>query len=225
MLSLPPIINGTHSKISKDTRNCFIECTAVDIAKAQTVLNVIVSLFSLHCEEPFTVESVQVVYEEQPGRIDAGTHTYPTLEPRIAHASMSTINRVAGVELVRPRARGAKREARDAPPPPPLLHAPCVAPCYPRQVRMRCAMCGFSELPNARVCYVCGTSILHLRLVRGPHRTSWPFWPRTAPRAAVEVALARPRPARVPFWGSAPLGLRRGRVRVERALSLPRRVS
>jgi phenylalanyl-tRNA synthetase beta chain len=34
VLSLPPIINSNHSKITLDTKNVFIECTATDITKA-----------------------------------------------------------------------------------------------------------------------------------------------------------------------------------------------
>lgn len=46
VLSLPPIINGDHSKNTIDTRNIFIECTATDLAKANTVLNTIVCTYS-----------------------------------------------------------------------------------------------------------------------------------------------------------------------------------
>ena len=34
VLSLPPIINGDHSKISLNTKNVFIECTATDLTRA-----------------------------------------------------------------------------------------------------------------------------------------------------------------------------------------------
>ena len=33
VLSLPPIINGEHSKITLKTKNVFIECTATDLTK------------------------------------------------------------------------------------------------------------------------------------------------------------------------------------------------
>ena len=39
VLSLPPLINGEHSKITLGTKNVFIECTATDAAKAHVVLN------------------------------------------------------------------------------------------------------------------------------------------------------------------------------------------
>ncbi|KAE9354857.1 Phenylalanine--tRNA ligase beta subunit [Phytophthora fragariae] len=65
VLSLPPIINGEHSKISLDTKNVFIECTATDITKAKVVLNTMIAMFSEYCAKPFTVEPVQVIYEDE----------------------------------------------------------------------------------------------------------------------------------------------------------------
>ncbi|KAF1775606.1 Phenylalanyl-tRNA synthetase, B3/B4 [Phytophthora cactorum] len=65
VLSLPPIINGDHSKISLDTKNVFIECTATDITKAKVVLNTMIAMFSEYCAKPFTVEPVQINYEDQ----------------------------------------------------------------------------------------------------------------------------------------------------------------
>jgi len=64
VLSLPPIINGDHSKINLNTKNIFIECTATDYTKATVTLNTILSSFSCYTSEPFNVESVEVLYEE-----------------------------------------------------------------------------------------------------------------------------------------------------------------
>jgi phenylalanyl-tRNA synthetase beta chain len=44
VLSMPPIINGDHSKISLNTKNVFIEATATDLTKAKIVLDIIVSI-------------------------------------------------------------------------------------------------------------------------------------------------------------------------------------
>jgi phenylalanyl-tRNA synthetase beta chain len=52
--SLPPIINGDHSKISAKTRNIFIECTATDKTKAEIVINILVAMFSEYAEEKFS---------------------------------------------------------------------------------------------------------------------------------------------------------------------------
>lgn len=49
VLSLPPIINGDHSKINLTTKNIFIEATATDLTKAKVTLNMIISMFSLYC--------------------------------------------------------------------------------------------------------------------------------------------------------------------------------
>lgn len=46
VLSVPPIINSDHSKISIDTKNVFIEVTALSRPKAMTCLNTIVWSFS-----------------------------------------------------------------------------------------------------------------------------------------------------------------------------------
>ena len=76
VLSLPPIINGAHSAISLDTKDIFIECTATDLNKARIVLNTMVTMFACYCEEPFTVEPVDVTDS-------TGTkETYPDLSRR-----------------------------------------------------------------------------------------------------------------------------------------------
>ncbi|CAB1348118.1 unnamed protein product [Coregonus sp. 'balchen'] len=64
VLSMPPIINGDHSKITLNTKNVFIECTATDLTKAKIVLDMMVTMFCEYCEEPFTVEEAEVVYPD-----------------------------------------------------------------------------------------------------------------------------------------------------------------
>ena len=46
VLSLPPLINGSVSAISLETKDVFIECTATDLNKAKIVLNTVVAMFS-----------------------------------------------------------------------------------------------------------------------------------------------------------------------------------
>ncbi len=53
VLSLPPIINGNHSKITLNTKNVFIEVTATDLTKAEIVLNTMVSMFSEYCADKY----------------------------------------------------------------------------------------------------------------------------------------------------------------------------
>ncbi|KAH8739536.1 phenylalanyl-tRNA synthetase beta chain [Cryptosporidium ryanae] len=63
VLSVPPLINGDHSKITLETKNVFIEVTATDYSRAHIVLNQIVSSFSLYCKKQFEIEPVVVEYE------------------------------------------------------------------------------------------------------------------------------------------------------------------
>uniref|UniRef100_A0A7S1S4A0 phenylalanine--tRNA ligase n=1 Tax=Alexandrium catenella TaxID=2925 RepID=A0A7S1S4A0_ALECA len=93
VLSLPPIINGEHSKIRLETRDVFIEATATDHTKANTVLNTICAMYSEYCTKPFTVEPVEVVYaDDYPGNTftkPGDKILYPKLEPRMMDASIS----------------------------------------------------------------------------------------------------------------------------------------
>ncbi|XP_023219503.1 phenylalanine--tRNA ligase beta subunit-like [Centruroides sculpturatus] len=93
VLSMPPIINGNTSKITLNTRNVFIECTAVDLQKAKIVLDVLVCMFSQYCDEPFTIEEALVVNSD-------GTETcYPELHYRQDSVTMDAVNRFVGINL------------------------------------------------------------------------------------------------------------------------------
>ncbi|XP_017046920.1 phenylalanine--tRNA ligase beta subunit [Drosophila ficusphila] len=92
VLSLPPIINGDHSKISLKTKNVFIECTATDRTKAKVVLDTIVCLFSEHCAQKFTVEPCDVV---EP---DGTVTSYPELEVREERISVKRANAYIGID-------------------------------------------------------------------------------------------------------------------------------
>ncbi|XP_062505124.1 phenylalanine--tRNA ligase beta subunit-like [Corticium candelabrum] len=93
VLSMPPIINGEHSKITLATRNVFIECTATDLTKAKIVLDTLVTMFSQYCEEPFVVESAEVVLADGP------TVTYPELKYRSETIASDEIGRKIGIEV------------------------------------------------------------------------------------------------------------------------------
>lgn len=91
--SLPPIINGEHSKITLNTRDVFIECTAKDLTKANIVLNTVVAMFSQYCSTPFVAEPVEVIYAPD---YPANTFTkpgdkiiYPQLSSRPMEANIS----------------------------------------------------------------------------------------------------------------------------------------
>ncbi|XP_071945670.1 phenylalanine--tRNA ligase beta subunit-like [Antedon mediterranea] len=92
VLSMPPIINGDHSKLTLETKNVFIECTATDLTKAKIVLDTLVTMFSQYCDNKFQVESVEVIYEE-----DGKSCIYPELKYRHEVISADLINRQIGI--------------------------------------------------------------------------------------------------------------------------------
>ena len=49
ILALPPLINGDHTKITVNTKNILIDITAHDETKANIVLNILVTMFSIYC--------------------------------------------------------------------------------------------------------------------------------------------------------------------------------
>lgn len=90
--SMPPIINGDHSKISLNTRNVFIEMTATDRTKLEIVNNIIVSMFSQYCAEPFTIEPVKIISDH-----NGESRQTPDLSPRQAVAEIDYINDCCGL--------------------------------------------------------------------------------------------------------------------------------
>lgn len=93
VLSMPPIINGDHSKISLATRDMLIECTATDKTKASIVLNVVVAMFSKYCERQFSVEPVTVSYSS------GETMVTPDFSTPSVSADVGYVNRSVGVNL------------------------------------------------------------------------------------------------------------------------------
>ena len=102
VLSLPPIINGKHSRIQMHTKNIFIECTGTDLTKCNIVLDTMVTMFSQYCEENFVIEPVEIVYENN----DTATATIenqmmnqmitPSLSYRNCEVPLTEINNIIG---------------------------------------------------------------------------------------------------------------------------------
>ncbi|KAJ3331687.1 hypothetical protein HDU76_002489 [Blyttiomyces sp. JEL0837] len=93
VLSLPPIINGEHSKINLSTKNVLIECTATDLTKAKIVLNTVVTMFSEYAKDQFSVEPVEVIMP------DGSKHIYPDLAPRTFTTDCKYINSRIGINI------------------------------------------------------------------------------------------------------------------------------
>lgn len=95
VLSLPPIINGEHSKITVNTTDVFIECTATDLTKAGIVLNTIVSLFSQYSAKPMSVEAVRVHYDD--GRLP--DQITPDLSRKLFQTDIDYLNNGIGINI------------------------------------------------------------------------------------------------------------------------------
>uniref|UniRef100_A0AC35FZ94 Phenylalanine--tRNA ligase beta subunit n=1 Tax=Panagrolaimus sp. PS1159 TaxID=55785 RepID=A0AC35FZ94_9BILA len=91
--SLPPIINGDHSKITLNTKNILIEVTATDLKKAKIVLDTVVAMFSQYCDKKFTVEPVEVQYP------NGDVQVYPELSYREQIVDINNINTKIGFNL------------------------------------------------------------------------------------------------------------------------------
>ncbi|KAL8985749.1 MAG: hypothetical protein Q9177_004358 [Variospora cf. flavescens] len=92
--SMPPIINGNHSKITLNTRNVFVDVTATDRTKLDICLNILVSMFSQYTEVPFTVEPVKIMSPH-----NHQSRETPDLTPRETQAEVSYINQCCGLSL------------------------------------------------------------------------------------------------------------------------------
>ncbi|CAM9719977.1 unnamed protein product [Ectocarpus sp. 6 AP-2014] len=95
VLSLPPVINGHLSRIRLETTDVFIECTATDLTKANIVLDTMVTMFSEYCGDKFSVEPVDVTYDDNSGDVK----TTPLLSTRTEKASVAEICSIIGVEI------------------------------------------------------------------------------------------------------------------------------
>ena len=93
VLSMPPIINSNHSKITLATRNVFIDITATDKTKLEIVNHMLVAMFSGYCDDPFTIEPVNIVSAH-----NKQTRQTPDLTPRPTQASATYLNSVCGLD-------------------------------------------------------------------------------------------------------------------------------
>ncbi|XP_048361348.1 phenylalanine--tRNA ligase beta subunit [Sphaerodactylus townsendi] len=91
VLSMPPIINGDHTKINLNTRNVFIECTATDLTKAKIVLDILVTMFSEYCQKPFIVEATEVTYP------NGKSYIFPELAYRREKIKPDIMNKKIGI--------------------------------------------------------------------------------------------------------------------------------
>jgi phenylalanyl-tRNA synthetase beta chain len=101
VLSMPPIINGWKSRISPQTRDLLVECTATDLTKAHVVLNTIVSMYARYCDGgAVEVEPVRIEYGDAPGGGPPDPETGDPLQSVVTPV-LATPRVTATVEYVR----------------------------------------------------------------------------------------------------------------------------
>ncbi len=85
-------ILGDHSKITLNTKNVFIECTATDLHKAEIALDTIITMFGEYCDPKYTVECVEVIRDTQ-------VDVYPKLHARQETIDVSDTNKRIGIDI------------------------------------------------------------------------------------------------------------------------------
>ncbi|OAF66187.1 hypothetical protein A3Q56_06102 [Intoshia linei] len=93
--SMPPIINGEHSKLSIETKNIFIEITATDEHRANVALNSLVTAFSCYLEKKFQVDAISIEYDER-------TEISPNLSYRQEKLHVNLVNSRIGINETQP---------------------------------------------------------------------------------------------------------------------------
>ena len=97
IMSLPPIINSHHTKMTLNTHNVLIDVTGLDQTKCEIVLNTLIAMFSIYCKNPFTVEEIKVVNQKTgEGKI------YPDLIPRVFKADINYLKTITGISDITP---------------------------------------------------------------------------------------------------------------------------
>ena len=97
IMSLPPIINSQHTKMTLNTHNVLLDVTGLDNTKCEIVLNTLISMFSIYSKTPFTVEEIRVVNQKTgKGKI------YPDLTPRIFKTDIKYLKTLTGISDITP---------------------------------------------------------------------------------------------------------------------------
>ena len=97
VMSVPPIINSQHTKMTINTKNVFLDVTGLDYTKSVIVLNTLIAMFSCYSQQPFTCEQIKVV-----DQIRGTEKEYPDLEPRHFKCDIEYLKTISGLPDVKP---------------------------------------------------------------------------------------------------------------------------
>ena len=98
IMSLPPIINSQHTKMTLNTHNVLIDITGLDYTKCEIVLNTLVAMFSVYCKDQFTIEEVKVVKTK-----NNEEKIYPDLKQRIFKVDIDYLRTISGINDIVPK--------------------------------------------------------------------------------------------------------------------------
>ncbi|KAL3799715.1 hypothetical protein HJC23_010365 [Cyclotella cryptica] len=93
-----PIIKNSPLRITLNTKNVFIECTATDLTKANIVLDTVVAMFSEYAAVPFSVEPVTVNYVNDDNSI-VKSYVTPQMYTRKETTSVKFVNSLIGIDV------------------------------------------------------------------------------------------------------------------------------
>ncbi len=89
VLSFPPIINGTLTTVTEDTKDIFLDLTGTDMNAVYHALNIISTALA---ERGGKIERVEVVYPDKSIKT-------PSLEPRKMDLQLDYVNSMLGIDL------------------------------------------------------------------------------------------------------------------------------
>ena len=92
IMSLPPIINSQHTKMTLNTHNVLLDITGTDLTKCEIVLNTLIAMFSFYCKNPFTVEEIKVINEKT-----GESKIYPDLTSRKFKVDVKYLQTITGI--------------------------------------------------------------------------------------------------------------------------------
>jgi phenylalanyl-tRNA synthetase beta chain len=102
VLSFPPIINGTASTLTEDTRNLFIDVTGLEFGAVNAALNIISTSLS---ERGGRIETIALELPE-------GRTRTPDLDAKVKKVSTASANKLLGLSLTPQEAAGCLEKMR-----------------------------------------------------------------------------------------------------------------
>jgi len=99
VMSMPPLINSEHSKMTMNTHNIFVDITGHDRTRVMMALQTVVSCFSIYTTTPFEVETVKVYGGPMNDFNNEKYVITPDLNEQKMKCDIKYLNKCLGLEL------------------------------------------------------------------------------------------------------------------------------